>query len=135
MKKTIEENGEEIIGSWTLNCVPFKASKFLGKLYVTNKSLYFDAQFDSSLSGLIGSVVTSAGAASGNALLVSSRIIKEWEGKGYMFVEKKNIKAIEEKSSFFKKTVVLELDDDSVIVFDYGMLGVKKLIEAIKVNS
>ena len=132
MKKTIEENGEEIIGTWTLNCIPFDASKFLGKLYVTTESLYFDAQFDSSLSGLIGSVATSAVVASGNALLVSSRIVEEWEGKGYMFVEKKSIKNIEEKSSFFKKTVVLTLEDDSVIVFDYGMMGVKKLAEAIK---
>ena len=132
MKKTIEENGEEIIGTWTLHCVPFDASKFLGKLHVTKDSLYFDAQFDSSLSGLIGSVATSAVVASGHALLVSSRIVEEWEGKGYMFVEKKSIKTIEEKSSFFKKTVVLTLEDDSVIVFDYGMMGVKKLAEAIK---
>jgi hypothetical protein len=64
--------------------------------------------------------------------LVSSRIVEEWEGKGYMCVEKKSIKNIEEKSSFFKKTVVLTLEDDSVIVFDYGMMGVKKLVEAIK---
>ena len=132
MKKTIEENGEVIIGSWTLNCIPFDASKFLGKLFVTKTSLYFDAQFDSSLSGLLSSVGTSAVVASGNALMVSSKIVEEWEGKGYMFVGKKSIKTIEEKSSFFKKTVVLTLEDESIIVFDYGMLGVKKLVEAIK---
>ena len=36
-----------------------------------------------------------------------------------MVVDKKTIKNIEEKSSFFKKTVVLTLEDDSKIIFDY----------------
>jgi hypothetical protein len=132
MKKTIEENGEKIIDTWTLHCIPFDSSKFLGTLHVTKDNLYFDAQFDSSLSGLMNSVATSAVVGSGHALIVSSRILEDWKGKGYMFIDKKSIKNIEEKSSFFKKTVVLTLEDDSVIIFDYGMMGIKKLIEAIK---
>lgn len=132
MKKTIEENGEKIIGTWTLNCIPFSSSKLLGKLHVTKDKLYFDAQFDTSLSGLMNSVVTSAVAGAGHALLVSSSIIEDWKGKGYMAIDKKSIKTIEEKSSFFKKTVVLTLEDDSLIIFDYGLMGVKKLVAAIK---
>lgn len=132
MKKAIEENGEKIINTWTLHCIPFESSKFLGKLHVTDDSIYFDAQFDSSLSGLMKSVVTSAVVSSGHALIVSSRIIEEWENKGYMFIDKKSIKNIEEKSSFLKKTIILTLEDDSVVIFDYGIMGVKKIIKAIK---
>ena len=132
MKKIIEEKGEMIIGTWTLNCIPFDSSKFLGKLFVTSNSFYFDAQFDSSLSGLLKSLVTSAVVESGHSLLVASSILEDWKGKGYMVVDKKTIKNIEEKSSFFKKTVVLTLEDDSKIIFDYGLLSVKKLVEAIK---
>jgi len=46
MKKAIEENGEKIINTWTLHCIPFGSSKFLGKLHVTHDNIYFDAQFD-----------------------------------------------------------------------------------------
>jgi len=132
MKKAIEENGEKIINTWTLHCIPFGSSKFLGKLHVTQDNLYFDAQFDSSLRGLMKSVVTSAVVGSGHALIVSSKIVDDWESKGYMFIDKKSIKNITEKSSFLKKTIILTLEDDSVVIFDYGMMGVKKIIKAIK---
>lgn len=115
-----------------MHCIPFESSKLLGKLHITEDNLYFDAQFDSSVRGLMKSVATSAVVGSGHALIVSSRIKEDWESKGYIFIDKKSIKDIEEKSSFLKKTIVLTLEDDSVIIFDYGMMGVKKIIQAIK---
>jgi hypothetical protein len=132
MKKTIESKGEKIIDTWSLHCIPFDSSKLLGKLHITEGNLYFDAQFDSSVRGLMKSVATSAVVGSGHALIVSSRIKEDWETKGYIFISKKSIKNIEEKSSFLKKTIVLTLEDDSVVIFDYGMMGVKKIIQAIK---
>ena len=92
MKKIIQEKGEMIIGTWTLNCIPFDSSKFLGKLFVTSNSLYFDAQFDSSLSGLLKTLVTSAVVESGHSLLVAPSILEDWKVKGYMAVDKKTIK-------------------------------------------
>lgn len=132
MKSIIEQDGEQIIDSWTLNCIPFGGSRSLGKLYVTKSKLYFEAQFDSSLKGLIQSVATSVVVASGHTLLVTSEILDQWRDKGYLSIEKKHIKNIDDKSSFFKKTVTVTLEDDSEVVFDYGMLSVKKLVEAIK---
>ena len=132
MKSTIEQEGEKIIDNWTINCIPFGSSRTLGSLYVTKNKLYFEAQFDSSLSGLIKSVATSAVVASGHALLVTSEILEQWKDKGYLSIEKKHIKNIEEKSSFFKKTVTITLEDDNKVVFDYGMLSVKKLLKAIQ---
>jgi hypothetical protein len=132
MKDIITSNNESLIGTWTLNCIPFKGTKLLGKLHVTDKSLYFDAQFDSSLSGLISDVVTSAVAASGHALLVAPEIANQWKEKGYLQISKEAITKVSSKSSFFKKTATITIKDDSEVVFDYGMLSVKKLVEAIE---
>ena len=132
LKNIIEENGETIIGTWTLNCIPFDSGRFLGKLHVTQEHLYFDAQFDSSISGLFEQVAVSTIAAAGHALLVGPEIAEQWKNKGYMSINKKDISSVSEKSSFFKKTVIITLKDDNKVVFDYGMLGVKKLAEAIK---
>ena len=87
MKKIIEERRSDY---WdlTLNCIPFDSSKFLEKTFVTSNN-YFDTQFDSSLSGLLKSLVTSAVVESGHSLLVASSILEEWKGKGYMVVDKK----------------------------------------------
>jgi hypothetical protein len=132
MKKTIQQDGEQIIDSWTLNCILFDSPRMLGKLYVTKNKLYFEAQYDSSFSGLLKNVTTSAIAASGHALLVAPEIMEKWKNKGYVSISKKDISNISEKSSFLKKTVILNLSDGNKVVFDYGMLGVKKLIQAIE---
>jgi hypothetical protein len=132
MKSIIIENGEEIIGNWTLNCVPFNGRRSLGKLYITKDNLYFESKFDSSLSGIIENVVVTTIASEGHALLVGPEIAKQWEEKGYLQIAKKDIAKIEEKSSLFKKTVNLSFSDNSQVVFDYGMLGIKKLVAAIK---
>jgi len=84
------------------------------------------------LSGLVNNIVVTAIASEGHALLVGPEIAKQWQDLGYLKIGKKDIAKIEEKSSFFKKTVILHFSDDSKVVFDYGMLGVKKLVEAIK---
>ena len=132
MKHIIVKNGEDIIGTWTLNCIAFDGNRSLGKLFITKDNLYFESQFDSSLSGLVKNIVVTAIASEGHALLVGPEIAKQWEEMGYLKIAKKDISRIEEKSSFFKKTVILYFSDDSRVIFDYGMLGVKKLLEAIK---
>jgi hypothetical protein len=134
IKAIIEENNENLIDTWTLNCLPLagKGGRFLGKLYVTDKSLYFEAQYDTSLGGTLKSLITSGAVAMGHPLLVSQEIINSWEEKGFIKIAKQAIKNIESKSSFFKKTVTVTLSDDSQYIFDYGMMGIKKLEEAIR---
>ena len=73
IKKIIESNNENIIGTWQLNFIPLnqKGVRLLGKLFVTNKSLYFDVKFDTSLSGLLENIAVSAVSAEVSPLLVS----------------------------------------------------------------
>lgn len=134
MKNEIEANGENVIGTWTINCIPFGGGRLLGKLHVTDKSLYYEAQYDVSFEGITEQIATSAVAAAGHALLVSPEICNQWKDKGYLKIPKADIADIIEKSSFFKKKLTLKLKDDQEIIFDYGMLSVKKLRQAIESN-
>ena len=134
IKKLIEENGENVLGTWTIKFLPLegKGGTFLGKLFVTDKTLYFDAQFDVSLKGALKDVLVAAVSAAGHPLIVSQEIMDQWENVGFIKIPKKDLKNIESKSSFFKKTITITLTDDSKHVFDYGMMGIKKLEEAIR---
>ncbi|RKX17906.1 MAG: hypothetical protein DRP35_10140 [Candidatus Zixiibacteriota bacterium] len=117
-----------------MNFIPLnqKGTRLGGKLFVTDKNLYFDVRFDTSLSGLLGEIATSAVSASGHSLLVSQEIMNQWQDNGYVTIPKHEIKDITEKKSFLKKTVTIRLSDDSKYVFDYGMLSVTKIAEAIR---
>lgn len=134
IKELIENNNETKLGTWTINMTPVsdKASKFLGKLHITDKNIYFDSQFDVSLSGTVNSLIASVGAASGHSFLVTKQIIDQWKDHGFLCIPKSEIKDITEKKSFLKKTVRLKLTDDSEYIFDYGMLSVSKITEALK---
>jgi len=134
IKKLIESNNEILLGNWQLNFIPLnqKGTRLGGKLFVTDKNLYFDVRFDTSLSGLLGEIATSAVSASGHSLLVSQEIMNQWQDNGYVTIPKHEIKDITEKKSFLKKTVTIRLSDDSKYVFDYGMLSVTKIAEAIR---
>lgn len=132
MKELIESNSEKLLGSWTINCIPFGSTRTLGKLYVTDKNLYYEAQYDMSLEGIVEQVAVSAVTASGHALLVSGEICKQWKDKGFMQIAKNDISEVQMSSSFFKKKLTLILCDGQSVFFDYGMLSVKKLKSAIE---
>ena len=134
IKKLIESNNENLLGTWQLNFIPLnqKGTRLGGKLFVSDKNLYFDVRFDTSLSGLLGEVATSAVSASGHSLLVSQEIMNQWKDNGYITIPKSEIKDVAEKKTFFKKTATITLTDESKYVFDYGMLSVTKIVETIK---
>jgi hypothetical protein len=108
------EVGEELINTWTINYKPQSGGMYNGKLYVTNKRLVYDARFELSAKGLVVEAFT----------LVIGTVM-------YVAIPKDQIKSVEEKSSFFKKQVILTLANGEKHIFDYGMLSVKKVIEAI----
>jgi hypothetical protein len=107
--------GETEIGNWTLLYVPPGGGKYNGKLVVTNKRLLYDAKFDMSVKGIVE-----------EALLIKSG------SDGYIQIPKECIKNVEVKKSFISKKVILTLDNGDIHTFDYGMLGIDKVAEAIK---
>jgi hypothetical protein len=109
------EPDEKLIDTWTILYKPHGGGMYNGKLHVTDKKLVYDAQFDMSVAGLIRESLT---------LKIGSYL--------YLAIPKNQIKNIEEKSSFFKKQIILTLDNDEKHTFDYGMLSIKKVAEAIR---
>ncbi|MCA9674229.1 MAG: hypothetical protein KC464_04225 [Myxococcales bacterium] len=105
--------GEAELGTWTLNYVPPAGGRYLGKLAVTNQRLLFDAQFDTSLTGVLGELFITSGS------------------HGYLSIPKAKIEHTEVKRGFFKKKVIVTVAGKDH-VFDYGMLSVAKLASAIE---
>lgn len=108
------DEGEQLIDKWTINYKAHNGGFYNGILYVTNKRLVYDAKFDLSLKGFAEAYV----------LIMGSYF--------YLAIPKDHIQVIDEKSSFFKKQLILTLINGDVHTFDYGMLSVKKILEAIK---
>jgi hypothetical protein len=108
------EPGEQELGDWTLNYLPPSGGRYTGKLTVTDRRLLFDAKFDTSLTGTLRELVVVGGS------------------YGYLSIPKDRIRSIDVKSSMLKKKVEVTLDDDGVHTFDYGMLSVAKVAEAIR---
>jgi len=106
--------GEVELGTWTLNFLPQGGGRFTGPLTVTNQRILFDAKFNTSVSGALSEIVV-------------------WKGSwGFVAIPKDRVKNVEIQSSMLKKKVSVTLDDGSVHTFDYGMLGVQKIADAIK---
>jgi len=106
--------GEVELGTWTLNFLPQGGGRFTGPLTVTNQRLLFDAKFDTSMSGAWRELIVYKGS---------------W---GFVAIPKNKIKSVDIQSRLLNKKVVVTLDDGSVHAFDYGMLGVQKIADAIK---
>lgn len=105
---------ETEFGSWTLNYLPQGGGRYTGPLTVTNQRLLFWATFDTSVVGALRELI----------------IYKD--SYGFVSIPKNRIKSVAVKSSLFKKQVLVTLDNGDIHTFDYGMLSVRKLVEAIE---
>lgn len=106
------ESNETQLGKWTLNYKGPDGKVFLGPLIVTNMRLLFNAKYD------------------------------QWEGlthvhglnytHGYIIIPKEMIAEVRTEKSFLKKKVIVRLNNGQEHIFDYGMLGIDKIVEAIQ---
>ena len=108
---------ENKIDTWTILYMPPGGGKFNGKLTVTNKRLLYDAQFDVSAKGLL-----------------SEALFAKWGSEGYLEINKEDITDVQAEKSFLAKKAIITLNDGSKHVFNYGMLNIDKVVEAIKAN-
>ena len=107
--------GEEAIDTWTLIYTPPAGGTYNGKLLVTNKRLLYDAKFDVSVKGIL-----------------EENLFVKTGSEGYVVIPKERIKSIEPQKSFFAKKAVITLDDGKQHIFNYGMLNIDPVIEAMK---
>ena len=105
---------ESIIGEWTLNYIPPGGGRYTGNLAVTDKRILFDAKFDTSFSGIIEEAM----------------FIKHGS-EGYISVPKDRISKVEIVKKGLQKNVVVTLDTGAEHTFNYGVMKVDKIAEAI----
>ena len=53
---------------------------------------------------------------------------------GYLEINKADITDVQAEKSFLAKKAIVTLNDGSKHVFNYGMLNIDKVVEAIKAN-
>ena len=106
---------EAVIDTWTLIYTPPGGGKYNGKLTVTNKRLLYDAQYDVSAKGML-----------------SEALFVKWGSEGYLEIPKADIRDIRAEKSFLAKKAVITLNDGSVHTFNYGVLNIDKVIDAMK---
>ncbi|HEX6193033.1 MAG TPA: hypothetical protein VFZ42_11750 [Chitinophagaceae bacterium] len=109
--------GETAIDTWTILYIPPGGGQFNGKLTVTNKRLLYDAKYDVSAKGLLN-----------EAMYV------KWGSEGFLEIGKQEIVHVEVTKSFFANKAVLTLADGSRHTFNYGMLKIDKVVNAINMN-
>lgn len=105
---------EQVIDTWTLIYTPPGGGKYNGKLTVTNKRLLYDAKYDVSAKGLL-----------------SEAMFIKWGSEGYLEISKSDIGSVKAEKSFLAKKALITLSDGSVHTFNYGVLNIDKVIEAI----
>jgi len=108
------QNDEQVIDTWTLIYTPPGGGKYNGKLTVTNKRLLYDAKYDISARGLL-----------------SEAMFAKWGSEGYLEISKSDISSLKAEKSFLAKKALVGLSDGSVHTFNYGVLNIDKVIEAI----
>lgn len=109
---------ENKIDTWTILYAPPGGGKFNGKLTVTNKRLLYDAKYDVSAKGLL-----------------SEALFAKWGSEGYLEISKADITDVQAEKSFLAKKAIVTLNDGSKHVFNYGMLNIDKVVEAIKAKQ
>jgi hypothetical protein len=109
------ETGEKKIDTWTVFYIDPKGNRYNGKLTVTDKRLLYDAKFEASFFGM-----------------VEEPLIYKKDSESYLIIPKNRIMKLETKKSFIKKQIFITLDNGQVHTFDYGMLNIDKIVEAIE---
>ncbi len=108
---------ENKIDTWTILYTPPGGGKFNGKLTVTNKRLLYDAKYDISAKGLL-----------------SEAMFIKWGSEGYLEINKMDITDVQVEKSFLAKKAIVTLNDGSKHIFNYGVLNIDKVVEAIKIS-
>jgi hypothetical protein len=108
------DEGERSLGSWTILYLPPGGGRYNGSLNVTDRRLIYDAKFDVSASGV-----------------VEEALFMKQGSEGYVVIPKERIRNVEAKKSFLAKKAVVTLDDGQEHVFNYGMMNIDKVVDAI----
>ncbi|HMJ46374.1 MAG TPA: hypothetical protein VK498_03550 [Ferruginibacter sp.] len=118
MDKTISpllQPSEIKIDTWTILYIPPGGQIYNGKLTITNERLLYNAKQVKSSNDLM-----------------PERLLAKWGIEGCLEINKADITAVDVEKSFLAKKAILTLSDGSIHTFNYGVLNIDKVVEAIK---
>lgn len=114
MSQSLLQPGEAAIDTWSIFYTASGGKKFNGKLTVTNKRLIYRTLYDAAYNP------------------ASYHVAFDKEDKDIVFsINKADIARVDVQKNFFAKKVIITLADGTKHEFDYGVLSVDKLVEAI----
>ena len=105
---------ETIIDTWTIIYMGSGDLTYNGKLTVTNKRLLYDAKYDVSAKGIL-----------------TEAMFLKWGSEGYLSFDKADIGQVDVEKKFLSKKAIIYLKDGTRHIFNYGVLNIDKLVEAI----
>jgi len=110
MKLELAPN-ETTIDTWAINYIAPDSKTSMGKLTITNQRLVFLPQHDP-----------------------GSFSLSVYNRNGLLVLEKSDIKNVTAQKSLLAKKVVVTMSDDSVHVFNYGIMNIDKILAAVQAN-
>lgn len=110
MKLNLEPN-ETTIDTWAINYITPDSRTSIGKLTVTNQRLLFLPQHEE-----------------------DSLSLSVYNRNGLIVLAKSDIKNVAAQKSLLAKKVVVTMSDDSVHVFNYGMMNIDRILAAVQAN-
>ena len=126
------ESKINVLGNWNISCTLFNQKATLtGKLEVTNENLIFQTKGLDTSSNLLEIISKYLISQSSQQKKISIDIFKQWLKNDHFILPKSEIQSISSNSSFFNKRVILDLSDNTTIVFNNGFSDIKKLYLAI----
>ncbi|MCF3110831.1 PH domain-containing protein [Niabella sp. CC-SYL272] len=111
MKFELQPN-EAPIDTWAINYIGPNNKAAVGKLTITNQRLLFLPQHD-----------------------MDSLSLSIYNRKGMIVLNKSDIKDVTVQKSLLSKKVFITMPDDSVHIFNYGMMNIDKLVAAIQTKE
>jgi hypothetical protein len=114
---------------WTINFLPEEGGRITGKLRLTEDDLVYTGLYDSSNAQVVKGIGLALGsfAATGGHMSYFHNTDTEF---GFTLPRRDIAGAVLRKKGFMKQAIVTMIDE-SVFVFDYGMLNPKNLIARI----
>ncbi len=118
------------LGNWVVNYLPDEGGRYTGKLKLTDEKIVFVSLYESSNKTIVKAIFLDVGsfaAAGGHSVY---RYSNDDEARVELPVSE--ITGVKATKKGLLKQAVVTMQGGEEFVFDYGMLSVKKIVEAIE---